>query len=813
MNPTMSTTWLLPLLQAAWISMVIALLLWAVLAIAKVRHPALRHRAWLGLTLGMMILPFSLAFGPSWELSLLSASPTSMLDEVVAEAWAPARPSAPSSVPPSAVPERSEDDGSAEVESVGVGSETPGQPYSGVEEADPSSPTLLPLALHDRQGTAAVSDDAVGHWLSHGGGAVPPDHGATVSDSGRWWTWAFGIYLLGGAFLAMRLALGWWLGHRLVRRSTPVAAEELRGMCREFLGRRRASSVRLLLNQELASPACIGGGRPTILLPMAWQGWPPAMRRAVLAHELHHLERRDDWVQILALFNRCIFWFHPLAWWLPSHLSQLAERCCDARAVAFSQSPQSYARHLLEVTEDLGLRKRPGLALAVGMSGFRSLQQRISFLLDPQFSTRSASHKVSLAWIVGLASCTLALGALEGAPKVGDVEPPPPSVSPSLEPLGEVMVAANEPHVEPEVNVQALDPEVTLPTVAPPDGVVPTVEVPDLVVPQALHPQPTLTSTPEPVPEPTRIDVALPEPAIPEPVIPQPDDVGPAAEDGAAVAPSLESPINEADSALAVVALHLDESVAPTPATPLVSSTYSQGSGSATAEPAPRPETFDRCADHEVSEYLILVFDDKNRAARFRPRADLTEQTLDDMIYWLTRQFSPCNPIAVVSYRSRLRLHQDFTNDAAALLQGATAAQRSRHPKTSNPGPSGDGIALADLLSPRALKRQSIYRVLQEIAAASEQLPAPVEVVMVTPGFDENNHFSEEYNSVAQRSRMEQLLRKSIAALTEAETVVHVINPWPMWNRHGAELLTKGTGGDLYHGFEAPMEGSVYSLK
>lgn len=105
----------------------------------------------------------------------------------------------------------------------------------------------------------------------------------------------------------------------------------------EILGERRAARVDVRSSMTLRAPCCLGWLRPTILLPASFETWDRDKQGAVLAHELHHIKRGDYLSQGLALLNRSLYWFHPLAWWLPRHLSRLAERSCDAAAAMAKQ--------------------------------------------------------------------------------------------------------------------------------------------------------------------------------------------------------------------------------------------------------------------------------------------------------------------------------------------------------------------------------------------------------------------------------------------------------------------------------------------
>ncbi len=150
----------------------------------------------------------------------------------------------------------------------------------------------------------------------------------------------------------------------------------------------------------LSTPAVTGHSRPVILLPLDWRDWPIEKLRAVLAHELAHV-RRNDWaITLAAEINRCLFWFHPLAWWLPRHLSALAERACDELAVSITGDAPTYAEALLEVASRH--QSQPAVGLAIARSS--NVGRRIERVLSLRALT--AAPLSALRWI-SLLACAL----------------------------------------------------------------------------------------------------------------------------------------------------------------------------------------------------------------------------------------------------------------------------------------------------------------------------------------------------------------------------------------------------------------------
>jgi uncharacterized protein (TIGR03435 family) len=156
--------------------------------------------------------------------------------------------------------------------------------------------------------------------------------------------------------LLLRFALGAFLAGRLVKHSTFVASGSTRQGFRE--------------SERITVPLTAGWARPVILLPLEWRDWDRVKLNAVLAHEGAHVRRRDGLIAAIAGINRCIFWFHPLAWWLERRLALLAELACDDACVVETGDPAQYASLLLEMTlvvdESRGRLRGHALAMAAG---------------------------------------------------------------------------------------------------------------------------------------------------------------------------------------------------------------------------------------------------------------------------------------------------------------------------------------------------------------------------------------------------------------------------------------------------------------
>ncbi len=247
------------------------------------------------------------------------------------------------------------------------------------------------------------------------------------------------VYFAGVLFFAARLLRAYLFTRRLLRRS-------------ESIGPGRYQS------REIAVPLTAGS---KILLPLAWVEWDPAKLSAVLTHEETHVRRRDSIVALLARVNRCVFWFHPLAWWLERELAQLAELACDDAALAAAQDRQQYARTLLDMAQ--AVHASQGRFLTAAMAKETNVETRINRILDESRSIPKAIGK--LAWTVLLA-CAGPLLYLAAAAQLSPAQTVMPIPSPAA-PQDPVLIAQAAPAPAAPASTQAAPAPVPQPAPQP----------------------------------------------------------------------------------------------------------------------------------------------------------------------------------------------------------------------------------------------------------------------------------------------------------------------------------------------------------
>ncbi len=237
--------------------------------------------------------------------------------------------------------------------------------------------------------------------------------------------------------LLARLALGVAYSLRLRQSSTAIARHELAelGVHIEhedrFNGADASAAASLIAECPLIHvPLTIGAIRPVILLPPDWLTWQPEKLRDVIIHESTHVRRRDYAVMLLAELNRCLYWFHPLAWWLRAQLAILAEQTCDDAAIEAAQGDRPrYARHLLEVAQSAAVLKGRLAQSGIAMAQRPNVESRILSILD---FARPLTQRMT--WfrgliLLGLMVPLIALTAALRPAAAQSVDIPEPSVS------------------------------------------------------------------------------------------------------------------------------------------------------------------------------------------------------------------------------------------------------------------------------------------------------------------------------------------------------------------------------------------------
>jgi beta-lactamase regulating signal transducer with metallopeptidase domain len=240
-----------------------------------------------------------------------------------------------------------------------------------------------------------------------------------VSDTDWSWRSTVGIAAASASMLALT---HWFVGvvmiGRLRRRSRPILDARLAEIvdeCRQALG--LAGPVDLRSSAEIGAAATCGVYRPTLILAGDWQSWNESDLRAVVAHELAHIRRRDFAIGLFARFCLGISGYHPLAHWLAARLRFAQELAADQLAAAIAGGRAAYRRSLARMALKQDRCWLPGLAQSFG-SNRNTLLGRLSML---QFT--DDAKPLTRATRAALLGTIIAIGLSASAVR-GPAEPP-----------------------------------------------------------------------------------------------------------------------------------------------------------------------------------------------------------------------------------------------------------------------------------------------------------------------------------------------------------------------------------------------------
>jgi bla regulator protein BlaR1 len=212
------------------------------------------------------------------------------------------------------------------------------------------------------------------------------------------------VWLTGFITMMSFWCVQWRRISRLVRSATPlIEGREVDLLRKAERLARLPRSVPLLPSGNSMEPGVFGIIRPVLL-------WPEGIARhmddahleSVLAHEVCHVQRRDNLTSAIHMLVEAIFWFHPVVWWMERQLVKERERACDEAVLQLGNEAAVYAESILNVCKFF--TESPTACMS-GVMG-SELKQRIARILSGQ-----GERKLDLRRKAMLAlACVLAVG-------------------------------------------------------------------------------------------------------------------------------------------------------------------------------------------------------------------------------------------------------------------------------------------------------------------------------------------------------------------------------------------------------------------
>ena len=174
--------------------------------------------------------------------------------------------------------------------------------------------------------------------------------------------------------------------------------------------------VRLRSAPGVLEPGVIGWHRPVLLLPADIESHLTLPEiRAVIAHELNHVDRRDNFTAALHMLTEMTFWFHPMVWWIGSRLVSERERACDEAVLDEGHEPTTYAQAIVNICAAYAVSP---IACVAGVTG-SELPGRIASIVsnDTPLPLRGWKRVVVTATVVGVVAAPVGYGVLHAVPR------------------------------------------------------------------------------------------------------------------------------------------------------------------------------------------------------------------------------------------------------------------------------------------------------------------------------------------------------------------------------------------------------------
>lgn len=275
-----------------------------------------------------------------------------------------------------------------------IPSSAPSLPIVSLFTAEPTSATTHPLAIHAGLLTAVM----LTMWIA---GAV--------------------------------LTLALWLRrlHTPTHATASTSASDLATLDRmsRRIGLRRFPS--LCVSAAETPPFLAGLFHPSIHIPQDLnRQLTQSEFEAVLLHELAHAKRWDNLTRASVHAVACLFWFHPVLWWLERRIERESELSCDDLVLSSGIPPEVYRQGICKLCELFLLQPIPGRSHLSGPI-LKHRLERIMTLGNPRPRSPFATNLLGAVLLTGTLALATAAGVVSSTPVHAQTPDPVANTSPT----------------------------------------------------------------------------------------------------------------------------------------------------------------------------------------------------------------------------------------------------------------------------------------------------------------------------------------------------------------------------------------------
>jgi beta-lactamase regulating signal transducer with metallopeptidase domain len=221
-----------------------------------------------------------------------------------------------------------------------------------------------------------------------------------------------------GALIVLVVQLVRWAGAGFIAEmATTVENRELLSIAQRIRWEMGIERRVGLLRSDMAAVSMVWGIRhPYVILPSCAASWPAEKVEAVLRHELAHVKRCDNLLQIVAVVACGLYWFNPLVWVAMKRLHFEREVACDNAVLNAGSAASAYAKHLMEISMSLSGPRSRRIIPAV-MAHSSDVKKRLLSVLSPGISRRQAGVSAAVVCISLVLFFTLPVSTLRLGPR------------------------------------------------------------------------------------------------------------------------------------------------------------------------------------------------------------------------------------------------------------------------------------------------------------------------------------------------------------------------------------------------------------
>ncbi len=196
------------------------------------------------------------------------------------------------------------------------------------------------------------------HTSAIGSGTGIAGRGPVLHVDVRWSFAIAALWLMVSLVRGAKLAMSAVRLHGVWKRAKPVTG------CDAVLSAAGFRGVEVCTSSDVDRPSVIGFFSPRILIPEElFDHLTTAEFGQIVLHEVGHLRRGDDWINLLQKLSLVVVPLNPVLIWIERRLCLERELACDDDVLRLTKAPKAYATCLTNLAEHRLGRRAAALSL------------------------------------------------------------------------------------------------------------------------------------------------------------------------------------------------------------------------------------------------------------------------------------------------------------------------------------------------------------------------------------------------------------------------------------------------------------------